>query len=146
MMMRAAGLGMLLLVTACGGPKTTDDPDAQNVIDAASKGTSAAVAAGTCANTPEFVPIYKEAKVISCTSSDVAVTGKRSGTVIYTNFASPSTILTWSKQQAIASGLALRIEDGRSFNAAQGDARTLRVLVESGTARTNVTVNWGIKN
>ncbi|WHU01635.1 hypothetical protein [Sphingomonas sp. NIBR02145] len=144
--MRGAVIGLVFLATACGGPKTTDDPAAQNVIDAASKGTPAAVAAGTCAGKPDWVPIYKEAKIISCTSGDVAVTGKRSGTVIYTDFATPSSILTWSKQQAMASGLALSIEDGRSFSAAQGDARTLRVMAESGTARTNVTVNWGVKN
>ncbi len=144
--MRGAVIGLAFLLAACGGPKTTDDPAAQNVIDAASKGTSAAVAAGTCASKPDFVPIYKEAKIVSCTSGDVAVTGKRSGTVIYTDFASPSTILAWSKQQAMAQGMALSIEDGRSFSAAQGDARTLRVTAESGTARTNVTVNWGVTN
>ncbi|HWU94758.1 MAG TPA: hypothetical protein VN029_04125 [Sphingomonas sp.] len=144
--MRGAVIGLALLLAACGGPKTTDDPAAQNVIDAASKGTSAAVAAGTCAGKPDFVPIYKEAKIISCTSGDVAATGKRSGTVIYTDFASPSSILTWSKQQALASGLALSIEDGTSFSAAEGGKRTLRVMAETGTARTNVTVNWGVAN
>lgn len=144
--MRAAVIGLAVLAGACGGPKTTSDPAAQNVIDAASKGTPAAVAAGTCSDRPDWVPIYKEAKLLSCTSGDVAVTGRRSGTVIYTDFASPSSVIAWSKQQAIAQGLSLTIEDGKSFSASQGDQRTLRVLAESGTAVTNVTVNWGAKN
>jgi hypothetical protein len=144
--MRAAVTLILLLASACGGPKTTDDPAAQNVIDATSKGVPAKVATGSCNDKPDWVPIYKEAKIISCTSGDVAVTGKRSGTVIYTDFASPSSVLTWSKQQAIASGLSLNIEDGRSFTASEGDKRTLRVSAESGTAVTNVTVNWGVLN
>ncbi|MDG2533703.1 hypothetical protein P6144_08600 [Sphingomonas sp. HITSZ_GF] len=145
-MMRAAGLSILLLVTACGGPKTTSDPAAQNVIEATSKGTPAAVAAGTCNDKPDWVPIYKEAKIISCTGGDVSVTGRRSGTVIYTDFASPSSVLTWSKQQAMALGLSLSIEDGKSFSASQSNQRTLRVMAESGTAVTNVTVNWGMAN
>ncbi|MFS2109523.1 hypothetical protein ACCC88_07540 [Sphingomonas sp. Sphisp140] len=144
-MMRVAVIGLALLAGACGGPRTTDDPAAQNVIDATSKGVPAKVAAGTCNDKPDFVPVYKEAKIISCTSGDVAVTGKRSGTVIYTNFASPSTILTWSKQQALAQGLSLRIEDGKSFTAGDGNKRTLRVMAESATAVTNVTVNWGVE-
>jgi len=144
--MRGAVIGLALLAGACGGPRTTNDPAAQNVIDATSKGTPAAVAAGTCNDKPDWVPIYKEAKIISCTSGDVAVTGKRSGTVIYTDFGSPSSVLTWSKQQAMAQGLSLSIEDGKSFSAAQGDKRTLRVMAEPGTAVTNVTVNWGAAN
>lgn len=144
--MRGAVIGLALLAAACGGPKTTDDPAAQNVIDATSKGVPASVAAGTCNDKPAWVPIYKEAKIVSCTSGDVAVTGKRSGTVMYTDFASPSTILTWSKQQALAQGLSLSIEDGRSFSAGQGNQRTLRVMAESATAVTNVTVNWGEAN
>ncbi|NYT41705.1 hypothetical protein HZY97_13110 [Sphingomonas sp. R-74633] len=144
--MRGVVIGLALLAGACGGPKTTNDPAAQNVIDATSKGVPAAVAAGTCDSKPDFVPIFKEAKVISCTSANVTVTGKRSGTVIYTDFASPSTILTWSKQQAIASGLSLSIEDGKSFSAGEGDKRTLKVMAEAGTATTNVTVNWGVAN
>lgn len=144
--MRGAVIGLALLAAACGGPKTTDDPAAQNVIDATSKGVPAKVAAGTCNDKPAWVPLYKEAKIISCTSGDVGVTGKRSGTVIYTDFASPSSILAWSKQQALAQGLSLGIEDGRSFNAGQGNTRTLRVMAESATAVTNVTVNWGEAN
>jgi len=144
--MRRAVLAIAFLATACGGPKTVDDPAAQNVIDATSKGVPAKVAAGTCNDKPDFVPIYKEAKIISCTSADDAVPGKRSGTVIYTDFGSPSSVLSWSKQQAMANGLSLRIEDGRSFTAGDGDKRTLRVSAESGTAVTNVTVNWGMAN
>ncbi|WP_171015319.1 hypothetical protein [Sphingomonas sp. 1F27F7B] len=143
--MRGAVTGLALLAAACGGPKTTNDPAAQNVIEATSKGVPAKVAAGTCNDKPDFVPVYKEAKIISCTSGEVAVTGKRSGTVIYTDFASPSTILAWSKQRALASGMSLGVEDGKSFSAVEGDRRTLRVMAESGTAVTNVTVNWGVK-
>ncbi|MEP9358998.1 hypothetical protein [Sphingomonas sp. KR3-1] len=144
--MRMVVIGLALLAAGCGGPKTTDDPAAQNVIDATSKGVPAKVAAGTCNDKPDWVPIFKEAKIISCTSGDGAVTGKRSGTVIYTDFGSPSSVLAWSKQQAIAQGLSLSIEDGKSFSAAQGDTRTLKVTAESGTAVTNVTVNWGAAN
>lgn len=144
--MRSAVIGLALLAGACGGPKTTSDPAAQNVIDATSKGVSASVAAGTCNDKPDFVPVYKEAKIISCASGDVAVTGKRSGTVIYTDFGSPEAILAWSKQQAAASGLSLHLEDGKSFTASAGDKRTLRVSAEAGTAVTNVTVNWGLAN
>jgi hypothetical protein len=144
--MRGAVIGLAFLAAACGGPKTTDDPAAQNVIDATSKGVPAKVAAGTCNDKPAWVPLYKEAKIISCTSGEVAVTGKRSGTVIYTDFASPSSILAWSKQQALAQGLSLSIEDGKSFSASQGNTRTLRVMAESATAVTNVTVNWGEAN
>jgi hypothetical protein len=144
--MRMVVIGLALLAAGCGGPKTTDDPAAQNVIDATSKGVPAKVAAGTCNDRPAWVPIFKEAKIISCTSADIAVTGKHSGTVIYTDFASPSSVLTWSKEQAISAGLALRMEDGKSFSAGEGDKRTLMVIAESGTATTNVTVNWGVKN
>ncbi|MDH4746329.1 hypothetical protein OMP43_20070 [Sphingomonas sp. CBMAI 2297] len=143
--MRGAVTGLALLAAACGGPRTTNDPAAQNVIEATSKGVPAKVAAGTCNDKPDFVPVYKEAKIISCTSGDVAATGKRSGTVIYTDFAAPPAILAWSKEQAIASGLTPGIEDRKSFSAADGDRRTLRVMAEPGTAVTNVTVNWGVR-
>lgn len=144
--MRRAAIAMLLLTGACGGgSKTTSDPAAQNVIEATSKGTPAAVAAGTCNDKPDFAPVYADSKVISCTSGDVAATGRRSGTVLYTSFASPSTILTWSKQQAMASGLALRIEDGGSFSAGEGE-RSLRVMAAGDATHTRVTVNWGMKN
>jgi hypothetical protein len=143
--MRLAVIAMMLLASACGGPKTTSDPAAQNVIDATSRGTPAAVAAGTCNGKPDFVPVYDDSKVISCTNGDVTATGRRSGTVLYTSFASPSTILTWSKQRAIASGLSLRIEDGGSFSAGEGE-RTLRVMATADATHTRVTVNWGMKD
>lgn len=139
--MRGAVIGLALLAGACGGPKTTNDPAAQNVIDATSRGVPAAVAAGTCNSKPDFVPVREDAKFISCTSGKAL--GRTSGTVIYTSTAEPSTVISWAKEQAIRASLALHIEDGGSFTA--GDSkRTLRVAAEPGEARTTVRVNWGV--
>lgn len=142
--MRAAlPLLAALLVAGCGGPKSTSDPAAQNVAEATSKGIPAAVAAGSCAGKPDFVPVYQDAKITSCTSGEAA--GKRSGTILYSSVAQPTTILSWSREQALRAGLALRMEDGMSIST--GDAkRTLRVMAMPGTPRNTVTVNWGVAN
>jgi len=141
--MRAAPLLLAMLVAGCGGPRSTSDPAAQNVVEATSKGTPAAVAAGSCASKPDFVPVYQDAKITSCTSGEAA--GRTSGTILYSSVAQPTTILSWSKEQALRAGLSLRIEDGMSISA--GDAkRTLRVMAMPSTPRNSVTVNWGVAN
>lgn len=141
--MRIAVIGLALLAVACGGPRTTEDPIAQNVVEATAKGTPAAVAAGTCADKPDFVPIYENSKVLSCTHDARSAT-RRGGRVIYTSVAHPSAILAWSKQQALRSGLDLGVEDGSSINAREGDRRTLRVTASEGVIRTSVTIDWGV--
>ncbi len=138
--MRHAVIALALLAAACGGPKTTDDPVAQNVIEASSHGTPAAVAAGTCEAKPDFAPVYPDSKLISCTGA----TGARSGTVLYTSFATPATILAWSKQQATQAGLAIGAEDARSLNAADGNRRTVRIVADPGPEHTTVTVKWSV--
>ncbi|MGK6354105.1 hypothetical protein ACMGDH_02635 [Sphingomonas sp. DT-207] len=143
----AAPLAALLL-GACGGGVSSDDvrdPLAQNVAEAASKGKSAAVAAAIdCSNTPDFVPIYRDAQVTACVASEDG-RGRRhvSGSIVYLTGASPREVLGWSRAQANASGLHQRLATDETYSAGEESQRSLMVIVEPFEGRTRVTVNWG---
>lgn len=136
-MMRLASLGLGMLLAGCGQPPATN----QTAHDSSSSAGIARQA--DCSARPDFVPLYADAQVTSCAQSDVAATGRRSGTILYTSAAAPTTILTWSREQGLRSGLALRLEDGMSISMGEGDARTLRVMAMARGKGSTVTVNWG---
>ena len=146
--MRLAALGFAALLSACGsgGPDaaTTNDPAAQNVALAAAEGTPAAVTAAIeCKAKPDFVPVYGDATVTSCTSGAGVQPGHESGTIVYTTSADPKTVLGWSRAQANASGLGQRALSETMYSAGEASKRSLMVLVAPEGAGAKVTVNWG---
>lgn len=138
-----------LVLGACGGggiaSDTTNDPVAQNVVEAAAKGKSAAVAAAVdCSNKPDFVPIYAGGEVTTCVASEDGRGARHvSGSIVYLTDASPREVLGWSRAQANASGLAQRLSTDKSYSAGEESQRSLMVVAEPFEGRTRVTVNWG---
>ncbi|MBC9034525.1 hypothetical protein IAG41_19225 [Sphingomonas sp. JC676] len=144
--MRQAVLTAGLLLAACGGsPKTTDDPVGQNVAAAAAEGKPAALTAATdCGQAPpDFVPLYTNAKIISCVSGPDGQQDHVSGTIVYVTNAKPAEVLGWSRGQANASGLAQRMATDKMYSAGEERRRSLMVVVDTVDGQTRVTVNWG---
>lgn len=144
--MRNMVLAAGLLVAACGGsPKTTDDPVGQNVAAAAAEGKPAALTAATdCGQAPpDFVPLYTNAKIISCVSGPDGQQDHVSGTIVYVTNAKPAEVLGWSRGQANASGLAQRLATDRKYSAGEERKRSVMVVVDTIGGQTRVTVNWG---
>jgi len=144
--MRQAVLAAGLFLAACGGsPKSTNDPVAQNVAAAAAEGTPAALAAATdCGQAPpEFVPLYADAKIVTCVSGPDGQQDHVSGTIVYTTNAKPAEVLGWSRGQANASGLAQRMATDKMYSAGEEKRRSIMVVVDTIDGRTRVTVNWG---
>ncbi len=127
-----------LALAGCGG-----QPPATNQASHDSGSSAGIASAVDCSGKPDFVPVYADAKISTCTQGDVAATGRTSGTILYTSAAAPTTVLSWSKEQALRAGLALKLEDGMSISAMQGDERTLKVMAMAQGAGSTVTVNWG---
>ncbi|HVJ03544.1 MAG TPA: hypothetical protein VM662_15295 [Sphingomonas sp.] len=144
-----AALGAGLLLGACGGngvsSDNVSDPVAQNVVEAAAKGKSAAVAAAIdCSNKPDFVPVYRDARITTCVAGEDG-RGPRhvSGSIVYLTGAAPREVLGWSRAQANASGLAQRLATDKSYSAGEESQRSLMIVVEPVAEGTRVTVNWG---
>ncbi|NLS29172.1 hypothetical protein S2M10_41920 [Sphingomonas sp. S2M10] len=145
---RTSLLAALALLAACGrGERTTEDPVGQNVAAAAAAGVPANVAAAVdCSNTPDFVPVYADATILSCTAAPDGLEGRHvSGNLVYQTDASVKQVLGWSRAQANASGLKFRRENGFSYEAGEESERSLRVVAESHLGRTRVTISWGQK-
>lgn len=146
--MRQAMLAAGLLLAGCGGsPRTTDDPVAQNVAAAAAGGTPAALTAATdCGRAPpDFVPLYADAKIITCVAGPDGQENHVSGTIVYLTRAKPAEVLGWSRGQANASGLGQRLATDKSYSAGEERRRSLMVVVDTVNDQTRVTVNWGTK-
>ena len=144
--MRLAALGLTALLAACGGgPKTsgTSDPAGQNVAAAAAGGTPPAQTATVeCGKKPDFVPVYRDARISVCTSGGTPG-GQQSGTIVYTSAAEPKTVLGWSREQANASGLGQRMLTDTMYSAGETTKRSVMILVEPEGSGSRVTVNWG---
>lgn len=141
-------VGAVALLAGCGrGERSTDDPVAQNVASAAAAGVPANVAAAVdCSNTPDFVPIYAGATILSCTAAPDGLAGRHvSGNLVYETNAPEKQVLGWSRAQANASGLKYRRETGFSYEAGEENERSVRIMVESHLGRTRVTIGWGEK-
>ncbi|WP_333573499.1 hypothetical protein [Sphingomonas sp.] len=145
---RTAMLTALALVAACGrGERSTEDPVGQNVAAAAAAGVPANVAAAVdCSNKPDFVPVYANATILSCTAAPDGLEGRHvSGNLVYETDAPVKQVLGWSRGQANASGLKYRHETGFSYEAGEEAERSLRVVAESHLGRTRVSISWGQK-
>jgi hypothetical protein len=146
---RAVLLGGFVLLAGCGrgGPQTTDDPVAQNVASAAAAGVPANVSAAIdCGNKPDFVPVYANATILSCTAAPDGLPGRHvSGNLVYETDAPEKQVLGWSRAQANAAGLKYRRETGFSYEAGEESERSLRVAVEGHLGRTRVSITWGQK-
>ncbi len=141
-------LTALALVAACGrGERSTEDPVGQNVAAAAAAGVPANVAAAAdCSNKPDFVPVYANATILSCTAAPDGLEGRHvSGNLVYETDAPVKQVLGWSRAQANASGLKYRRETGFSYEAGEEAERSLRVVAESHLGRTRVSIGWGQK-
>jgi hypothetical protein len=145
--MRYLLLAATLLTSGCGGgvsSDTTSDPTGQNVAEAASKGTSAAIAAAIdCSNKPDFVPIHEGAQITTCVSSADGTPRHVSGTIVYLVKAEPDAVLGWSRGQANASGLGQRLSTATQYSAGEASQRSLMIVVEPMNGGTRATVNWG---
>lgn len=147
---RTTWLGAVVLLAGCGrggGEQTTDDPVGQNVAAAAAAGVPANVSAAIdCSNKPDFVPVYANATILSCTAAPDGLPGRHvSGNLVYETDAPEKQVLGWSRAQANASGLKYRRETGFSYEAGEESERSLRVAVEGHLGRTRVSINWGQK-
>lgn len=143
--MRFAALGLTMLLAACGGAKTsgTGDPAARNVAVAGAVGAPVTeTAAVECTQKPDFVPVYREARIATCTSTGKA-RGPQSGTIVYTTAAAPNIALAWSRAQANASGLGQRSSSETMYSAGEAIKRSIMIVVEPQGSGTRVTVNWG---
>ena len=149
--MRYWPLGLALVLGACGGGDgsgnagvvTTDDPAAQNVVEATANGTPAAVAAATdCSNRPSFVPVYREAQITSCVSGPDGQTRHVSGSIVYTTHTSPGDVLAWSLNQARAASFPDAALQGNKLVTGTQQGRTLMIVSEPYNGATRVTVNW----
>jgi hypothetical protein len=139
---------MIVLLAGCGrGQRSTEDPVGQNVASAAAAGVPANVAAAVdCSNKPDFVPVYANATILSCTAGPDGLAGRHvSGNLVYETDAAQKEVLGWSRAQANASGLKFRHENGFSYEAGEESERSLRVVVESHLGRTRVSIGWGQK-
>lgn len=145
---RTALLGMVATLAACErGEHTTDDPVAQNVAAAAAAGVPANVAAAMdCGNVPDFVPVYANATVLSCTAGPDGLAGRHvSGNLVYETDAAPQTVLGWSRAQANASGLKFGRGTDFSYMAGEESGRSLHVVVDRHLGRSRVSIAWGQK-
>lgn len=145
---RGSLLAALFLLAACGrGERSTDDPVGQNVAAAAAAGVPANVAAAMdCSNTPDFVPVYADATVLSCTAAPDGLPGRHvSGNLVYETDAPAKEVLGWSRAQANASGLKYGRETAFSYEAGEETERSLRVVAESHLGRTRISISWGQK-
>jgi len=145
---RRAALPAALALGACGGGVSSDrvdDPVARNVVDAASRGTSAAVAAGIdCGNMPDFVPVYPGGRVTHCVASrDGRGPRHVSGSIVYVTRAAPRRVLGWSRERADALGLRQRRATKGIYSAGDESQRSLMIVAEPVAGGTRVTVNWG---
>lgn len=135
--MRAAFFGLALLLAGCGqGATVTKAPDGSVKVE--KDGTTVTVNAKDCARA-SFVPLYADAKVTTCVSSQDG--GKR-GTVIYASAATPATVLAWYKAEAGKAGLEVTLQTGMNLAASEGK-RTLMVMAMMQGPQNQVTVNWG---
>jgi hypothetical protein len=144
--MRHLSLIAALPLAACGGVSsdTTNDPVAQNVIEATAQGTPAAIAAATdCGNRPDFVPVYEGAQITTCVSGADGIPRHVSGNIVYLTHAAPAEVLGWSRAQANASGLVPGPSTPTSYSAGEKTERNVRISVEPMNGGTRVTLNWG---
>jgi hypothetical protein len=145
--MRHLLLTLALLTGACGGgagSETTSDPTGQNVAEAASRGTPAAIAAAVdCSNKPDFVPVYEGGQITTCVSSADGTPRHVSGTIVYWVKEEPAKVLGWSRAQANASGLGQRLSTATQYSAGEANQRSLLIVVEPMNGGTRATVNWG---
>lgn len=145
---RTALLGMIAALAACGrGEQTTTDAVGQNVAAAAAAGIPANVAAAMdCSNVPDFVPVYANATILSCTAGPDGLPGRHvSGNLVYATDASEKEVLGWSRAQANASGLKFRRATAFSYMAGEESQRSLQVVVDRHLGRTRVSIAWGRK-
>jgi hypothetical protein len=142
-----------LLLAACGGAPSATVTTADGTTVTASGNGSVSVKAGNgtadagtmaCTSKPDFVPLYADAKLVTCASGATGAKGRGSGTAIYTTAATPAQILAWSKEQAEKAGLAQKLLTDMTYTAAEGDKRTLSVMAMAQGGGTQVTVNWGV--
>jgi hypothetical protein len=147
--MRSTILLTGLLLAACGGaPTTTVTTGDGTTIKTGADGSAEVVvgnaATASCADKPDYVPLYADAKLLTCVSGKVEATGRTSGTLVYTSAAAPAAVLAWSKEQATKAGLSQRLSTETMFSAGEGNKRTLAVMAAGVESGSQITVNWGV--
>lgn len=147
--MRSTILLTGLLLAACGsGPTTTVTTGDGTTVKTGADGSAEVVignaATASCADKPDYVPVYADAKLVTCASGNVGATGRNSGTLIYTSAAPPAAVLAWSKAEAEKAGLSPRLSTDTMFSAGEGNKRNLAVMAAGVESGSQITVNWGV--
>jgi hypothetical protein len=145
--MRGVVVLTAMLLAGCGGASTTSttkvEQDGRTVTVEGGGATVTTGAGIACANKADFAPVYAGSTIKLCVSAPVEATGRISGSVSYTNAATPAAVLAWSKQQALAGGFKVNFETDTTFSARADDKRSLVVMVAPDGSGSQVTVNWG---
>jgi hypothetical protein len=146
--MRSAICLAALLLAGCGGGTTSTTTVTQDGKTVAVEGGGAKLTTGAgiaCSNKPDFAPVHAGSTIKLCVSAPVEATGRTSGSVSYSNAATPAAVLAWSKAQALGAGFKVNFETETTFSAQTEDKKSLVVMAAPEGSGSQVTVNWGME-